>query len=709
MTQTTITIGTRVHRLAHTSLRGPQGPAGPQGDPGPQGLQGPQGDPGPQGPGAALSNDTPAALGTASPGTSAYASRADHVHEDVVIDNAVVNEAIADDPEASRAALELGTAAQADAGDFATAAQGALAATAVQRDEIVYNVMDHGAVADGVTDDLLAIQSLLDSTGSAGGGTVWMPPGIYYLTNVLSVPSNTMLVGAGMNATIIRNPSGALPGKTINGNLTYASIALVGVSHSGVRNLCVDHQTNGNDANGIVLGSATGTLTTHCVVDSVRVMGYATHQYLIWNYRGQSNRITNNVIDGYVTPGAGTPQEAIEVYGGKDIWITGNEVNLSGTGIYVWEDPGAAGTEISDIFIYGNRVDGCRSGVLVSAYSAAANIVVSNNILTNQEHSGVNIAGDAANVSVENIVVEGNTIQDATTFGMFIDAQGSVAWRAIEVSGNTVAGVAGAGARLAAPNMAFIGNTVFDANTNILQVQADNITIAMNSLDKCVQSAVEILGGNNILIVGNRITGYSTGSASYFGIRAGTGDSARILNNSFKYGTSEVYAVFSTMTNTTISGNVPLYTPTAQTPFYNQGAGALSNSMKGTMSNDGNILGPDIKGRVSIDAGYGNTNVMPFFATQNTYNAAVDFDGHVFQIIESLSGAGSKIFQILGGASGTTSYFKVLKGGKAIATVGLGVGNSAAATTLGSVTKKMEVFDAAGASLGFVPIYDAIT
>jgi hypothetical protein len=39
----------------------------------------------------------------------------------------------------------------------------------------------------------------------------------------------------------------------------------------------------------------------------------------------------------------------------------------------------------------------------------------------------------------------------------------------------------------------------------------------------------------------------------------------------------------------------------------------------------------------------------------------------------------------------------------------MGVGNSAAATSLGSVTKKMEIFDAAGVSLGFVPIYDAIT
>lgn len=39
----------------------------------------------------------------------------------------------------------------------------------------------------------------------------------------------------------------------------------------------------------------------------------------------------------------------------------------------------------------------------------------------------------------------------------------------------------------------------------------------------------------------------------------------------------------------------------------------------------------------------------------------------------------------------------------------LGVGNSAAASTPGSVVKKMQVFDASGASLGYVAIYDAIT
>lgn len=47
--------------------------------------------------------------------------------------------------------------------------------------------------------------------------------------------------------------------------------------------------------------------------------------------------------------------------------------------------------------------------------------------------------------------------------------------------------------------------------------------------------------------------------------------------------------------------------------------------------------------------------------------------------------------------------------GKVLATDGLGVGNSAAATTLGTVARKVELFNAAGASIGFVPLYDAIT
>ena len=44
-----------------------------------------------------------------------------------------------------------------------------------------------------------------------------------------------------------------------------------------------------------------------------------------------------------------------------------------------------------------------------------------------------------------------------------------------------------------------------------------------------------------------------------------------------------------------------------------------------------------------------------------------------------------------------------------ITALGLGVGNSASASALGTLTRKMQVYDASGASLGYVPIYSTIT
>ena len=46
---------------------------------------------------------------------------------------------------------------------------------------------------------------------------------------------------------------------------------------------------------------------------------------------------------------------------------------------------------------------------------------------------------------------------------------------------------------------------------------------------------------------------------------------------------------------------------------------------------------------------------------------------------------------------------------KFVAVGGLGVGNAVAATTPGTVTQKIEVFDASGASIGFIPVYSSIT
>lgn len=47
--------------------------------------------------------------------------------------------------------------------------------------------------------------------------------------------------------------------------------------------------------------------------------------------------------------------------------------------------------------------------------------------------------------------------------------------------------------------------------------------------------------------------------------------------------------------------------------------------------------------------------------------------------------------------------------GKLIANGGIGVGNSVAASSLGSVVRKIEVFSSTGASLGWIPVYNSIS
>lgn len=62
------------------------------------------------------------------------------------------------------------------------------------------NVLDFGAVGDGVTDDTDAIQAAIDACSDAGGGAVFAPEGTY-LCNTLLIPANVTLQGAGPGVT----------------------------------------------------------------------------------------------------------------------------------------------------------------------------------------------------------------------------------------------------------------------------------------------------------------------------------------------------------------------------------------------------------------------------------------------------------------------------------------------------------------------------
>jgi hypothetical protein len=127
-------------------------------------------------------------------------------------------------------------------------------------------------------------------------------------------------------------------------------------------------------------------------------------------------------------------------------------------------------------------------------------------------------------------------------------------------------------------------------------------------------------------------------------------------------------------------------------------------------------------------ASFGNTQ----FGSNMTFTGDVNFTSNNLQIktpsttrptfyVDDTANGGKRWQMQNNSSSGLTKTFRIYNNtdanemlnitntGKVLCPAGVGVGNSAAATVLGSVVKKMQVFDASGNSLGFVPIYDAIT
>ena len=124
------------------------------------------------------------------------------------------------------------------------------------------------------------IQTALDAAYAAGGGTVYAAPGVYCIDDPLIVRSNVYLIGAGVGATILRGKAGSYAGKIVNGAEVYATIAAVAADGASIRDLTVDHATNGTYANGVELvpdgANFGGTPSSNCVVENVQVLGSAT-------------------------------------------------------------------------------------------------------------------------------------------------------------------------------------------------------------------------------------------------------------------------------------------------------------------------------------------------------------------------------------------------------------------------------------------------
>lgn len=319
-----------------------------------------------------------------------------------------------------------------------------------------YNVKAYGAVGDGSTNDTVAIQRALTAADAAGGGTVFVPEGLYKLTSALSLTHNyTCLVGTGRNselrqftagASVISNGSGGRIFSTCLEKLAMTcstgitcgtGINWTDVSDSTTRDLWVN--TDGG-----------GVFPTAMQIYSTNGLGAYRNNLYNTHLRTQTNASAIALL----LTGAGYPDSAnsTHIFGGSlrsdsgtalyinqadQVVVTG--VTFEGSSLYGIRIIGDGGSTQGNVFT-GNRFEGVTNGIVFDATSEG------NLALGNTYASGLSTKCSLAggrNWCLEQTAGGGNQLEmqqgDIHTHnGKFVGGEsGSYAFQARSSSSNT--------------------------------------------------------------------------------------------------------------------------------------------------------------------------------------------------------------------------------------------------------------------------------
>lgn len=271
-------------------------------------------------------------------------------------------------------------------GDFATL-QGdfqTLQDAAILRGDLVANVMDYGAVADGVTDDSAAFIAALTS----GAGTVLVPAGSYKIAQTITIPAATKVIGEKGNnlimvlAEVVANGSkitidglqvelaagtsdgaSAIRGTSCS-NLTIANCQIY-CNERGNNGIAIEATVDTNIINNTIYSTGQGHgiavmalcdniliqgnscinngrcgISVYTNVTSVRIIGNYVENYMIrrtltdggidtYGPNVYDVTIQGNIITQTIDAGSGNGS-AIRVSGVTGATVTGNTISISG-------------------------------------------------------------------------------------------------------------------------------------------------------------------------------------------------------------------------------------------------------------------------------------------------------------------------------------------------------------------------------------------
>lgn len=395
--------------------------------------------------------------------------------------------------------------------------------TVQQRLEEIILVTDWGAVPDGVTNNVFAIQDALNYITSIGGGTLFFPPGVY-ASDRIGVYSNTKIEGSGATLKTFGNPDRQIYLIANSENITISNMNF--------------------DSPGLVpappleagviwdLGSQKNFRLENCSFFNIPlnqgqrmtvIQMQAVSCIIKNNYVDQCggdclnfNGVGFNVVSGNFIQNGG--DGGIAFNNGAKGCITGNTIRKCVLG--VGSGPtGTTANPFSQYSVTGNTIDSCDLGMDLGFFQFAGregpvNVSISGNSITRCKTTGIRYFGRPGGVDAK-IAFTGNVISDMGTADFDGVPYGAADGFEIancpesSITGNIVTNVTRSCINISgSPGMSVTSNTLKNGQNGVIFGNSSTrFIISLNQIKSMSISAVTTgAGSTNFINTSNLVT-----------------------------------------------------------------------------------------------------------------------------------------------------------------------------------------------------------
>lgn len=304
----------------------------------------------------------------------------------------------------------------------------------------VINVKDFGATGNGTTDDYQSLMAAINSLRS--GGVLLFPPGVYLVTNYLSIQGKRRIQVTGYGATISSSfQSGPIVVLYANNDVTFTGFRVQHSSISGGRS---------GAGFGIKVSNCTSVTLSDCLITQTTSAGIVTQASS--GVRIDRNTIRDTLADGIHTTGgstdviiasnllSGTGDDAIPVVSYRADLAPCRRVVIYGNTVL---NSAARGIDVVggvDVCITGNVVDGTRAaGIMVAqetSYSTfgVQDVSITGNIVVNAvvvvgggavSHGAIMVDCADASYPISGVNISGNTVRVPRLAGFVVSGDSS--------------------------------------------------------------------------------------------------------------------------------------------------------------------------------------------------------------------------------------------------------------------------------------------